>query len=842
MGKLKTAVVIGLLAAAGQAAGQTSPSSPSSQTTAETSAKEYIRVKARRLLQKEKNSPSAVTELGEKQVEQEGLMGSTTTLLRQAPSVYVYQGSIGENSPVFSIRGTRGLEVAETLDDIPMQDLLSGGRAANLGNAFTLSQIDGVTIYPGVAYPDKNTFGTIGGTISYTSKRSSNDFSIDLTGSIGSFQTYQTGIEINSGRLDNLLNGVLGTGDNAPKVLLQYSNTQTAGYVDYTPAHYNNFEFAFDKPYDDGLSLFQATLLYNTGEGDLNTGPTASPLYDLYGRYANYTPEQLFVRESDQYFTFYIKDNTYVNDYVTAGVNLFYRNSDTVQINYENPDIALNGFPPGTAAFVNAPYTFFDPAQFGIGPGYFWLPGYFNYNPAIFVNNPKTCPADAAAQAPYSPCGLNAQSFYAHDDTYGIQPHVTLLLPLNTVKLGALIAKESQPTPQSYIWGTPNIPVDPGYNQFQPNGYNGGSTRTIYQAYGQDKIDLLDDTLHITPGVTLEATYSSNEANDFAYENAAGNIAYIPYYKLHKYDRDVLPFFNTSYDFDKIAPALAGLSVYGSFGTSALFAPTTDFGPTVSGGVPYASIVHMYEGGIKYDTSRLLLAADYFYQKVDRDFGFYAGEGTETGENFYDNSGEREFKGIETTVTWQATPEWQFFANGSYLLAKYLKDQLTFTTIGEDQYGIAIKDAPISGVPSFLANFGVEYDHKSLLRDSDALSIRLSGQFTGPQYTTYDLSSNQPFPPFSPDETAGATVTNLHDQLNAFTVYNLLITYTLPTPELYLKHVQFQLNLQNLTNERYWQYFYSQIPPVNGEYLGGAYNNGLPGEPFSATFSVSARF
>ena len=49
-------------------------------------------------------------------------------------------------------------------------------------------------------------------------------------------------------------------------------------------------------------------------------------------------------------------------------------------------------------------------------------------------------------------------------------------------------------------------------------------------------------------------------------------------------------------------------------------------------------------------------------------------------------------------------------------------------------------------------------------------------------------------------------------------------------------------DLQNLFDERYWQYYYSQIPPVNGEYLGGAYEDGLPGAPFSATFTVTARF
>ena len=839
-------------------AGQSAPDS-----TAQTHS-EAIIVKARRLLLKEKNSPSAVTELGKKQIAQEGAMGSTSTLLRQAPSIYVYQSGPGENSPVLSIRGTRGLEVASTLDGVPMQDLLNGGTNNYLSNRFTLDQIEGVSIYPGVAYPDKNTFGTIGGTIAYATKRSSDDFQIDLSGSVGSFSTYESSVEINSGRVDSFL----GTGDNAAKLLLNYTNLQSAGYIQYTPAHYNNFEAAFDKPYDDGLSLFSATVLYNTGYGALQGAPTPSPLLQQFGRFSNYPPDQLFMNEGSQYLTAYIKNETYINDSITAGVNLFYRNSDSQDYNYENADVAYNGSPAGTYPVVNVPYNFQYPDQFGIGPGYYWVPGYLKYDPTIFFKNSKYCPPDVAGLTGgvnESPCGLNASSTYEHTDSYGIQPHVTLLLPLNTVKIGALIAKETAPTPTSFVWGTPNVPTIAGYNQLQFNGYDGGSQRTIYQTYAQDKIDLFDNTLHMTPGVTIEGTYSSNHAVDFAeaclLDNNGnslpgqpsacypknppydGAIYYIPQYKLHKFDRDYLPFFNISYDFDKVAPALAGASVYASYGTSALFAPTNDFGPTTIGGVPYASIVHMYEGGVKYDTPKLLISADYFYQKVDRDFGFYAGSGNTQGQNFYGNSGQREFKGVETAVTWQATPEIQFFANGSYILAKYLVTQPTFSTIGEDQYGLALKDSPISGVPAWLANFGVDYERKSLVLDNDAFSARFSGQYTGAQYTTYDLSIYQVVPPYPPDQTQGDTVTNPNNKLPAFTVYNLLLSYTLPTPTLpVVKHVRFDLNLQNLFDERYWQYYYSQIPPVNGEYLGGAYQDGLPGEPFSATFTVTARF
>jgi iron complex outermembrane recepter protein len=812
---------------------------------------EDIKVKAKRLLLKEKNSPSAVTELGQKQIAQEGTIGSTSTLLRQAPSIYVYQSGPGENSPVLSIRGTRGLEVAATLDDVPMQDLLNGGTTGYLGNRFTLDQIDSVTIYPGVAYPDKNTFGTIGGTVAYTSKRSSDDFQLDVSSSIASFDTFEYGFELNSGKLDS----VLGTGDNAPKFLLSYDNLQSGGYVDYTPARYNNVEFAFDKPYDDGLSLFQATVLYNTGSGTLLGQPTPSQLLVQDGRFSNYPTDQLFFHERDDYLTAYVKDDTYINDWLKVGVSAFYRNSNSYQEDWENSDIAYNGSPPNVYPYTDVPYNFYYPGQFGIGPGFYSVPGYLAYDPARFYNNPATCPADLAGlgapgAANQSPCGLNAENFYTHTDSYGIQPRATIFLTDNTIKIGGLVAKETEPTPTSFIYGTQNIPDIPGYNQFQPDGYNGGSTRTIYMAYAQDKIDLLQDTLHITPGGTLEGTYSANKADYFAeVDPNTLLVSYLPEYKFHKYDRDILPFFNISYDLDRVIPALAGTSFYASYGTSALFAPTNDFGPNAGGTVPFASIVHMYEGGIRYDTSKLLVAADYFYQKVDRDFGYNAGSGASQGQNVYGNNGEREFKGFEAAITWQVTPHFQLSANGSYLLAKYLKENPAFTTIGEDQYGLALQDQPISGVPAFLANFGADYNNKNLLIDGDAFSARFSGQFTGAQYTTYDLAYNpnlpptyEEYPPYPQSVTQGDTVTDPNHQNHAFTVYNLLLSYTLPTPYLPAKQLKFDLNLQNLFDEKYWQYYYSQIPPVNGEYYGSSYEDGLPGAPFSVTFTVTARF
>jgi iron complex outermembrane receptor protein len=894
-------------------------------------APETIIVKAQRRLLKDKNSPSAVTELGEQEIKQASVAGSTGTLLRQAPSIYVYQQGLGDNAPEFTIRGVRGLEVATTLDGIPTQDLLAPGSsylANNIGGVYTLGQISGVSIYPGVASPDKNTFGTIGGTIAYDSKRPTNDYYLDLTGSVGSFGTYTEGFELNSGALDS----PFGTGDNAAKVLLNYKNLQTQGFIDGTPNRENEMEFAFDKPYDDGLSKFQATVIYNTAAGLIENEPVPVPYLNKNGAFSNYPTNLDFAKQNNDFLTIILKNDTYVNDNLSLGLTAFYLGNDNQLQTYGNQNLFLptpatgvaqtpltvGGSSPfinnfggfGYGAYLFGPPT---PAPLGLfGGGY---GGYFygsgnHYNPyALYPAGSKDCPLSYVAEwggRVNTPCGLNNQVAGSHSDTYGIQPRATIYLPQyfgidNTIKVGALIAKETSPTGYEYVGGDANSPLDAAH---QYGLQDGGTQRTIYQAYIQDKIDLIDNTLHLTPGGTVEGTYSSlvgsavfgsHSAPTYGpngYTSGLGTADQIDQYgpyKGKKWDREYLPFFNISYDLDKILPPLAGVTIYGSTGNSALFAPVGDFGPNTAGNPPFASIVHIYEGGVKYNVSNISLSADYFYQKVDRDFGFFSFQsGPQNGLTEYGSTGQREFKGFEAKAIYQMTPNWQLFANTSHLLAKYLQSGFALDTVAEDQYGDVAKGSGQTGIPDWLANFGVDYTKKSMFRDDDAVDVRFAGTYTGKQNTSYDLGGTDyitapNFKGLEPlnytpgscgpigaipiesscaytryNQITGATTTDPHGGISPFAVFNLDANYTLPTPYLpVLKKVIFDVNIQNLFNQRYFQYFYKQISPTNcgtiksGPLAGAAANNyscspqfadGIPGQPFSVFFTVTARF
>ena len=851
---------------------------------------ENVTVRAQKRLLREKDAPSAVTELGTAAISQVGVQGSTATLLRQAPSVYVYQQGIGDNEPVLSIRGIRGLEVATTYDGVPTQDLLSGGSGGFLSNIvgshFNLDQISGVSIYPGVAFPDKSTFGTIGGTVAYTSLRPDNKAGVDLFGSVGSFGTYNEGFDVNSGRID----GPLGTGVDAPKMMVKYSNLQTSGFVDYTPARYNNMEFAFDKPYNQGQSLFQLTTIYNTGNALITPEPVPLPYLQQNGYFSNYNPSQEFFRQNNDYFTLILKNDTYINDYVSAGLTAFYLYSDTYTQDYANPTLFAPNSGPGSAAvgganpFIQTPAGFGEQQYYGFG-NLFYEPTAYPYQPNLTANCPASVTAEFAAAGQVSPCGTNSEYIRQHNDTYGLQPRVSITPPQiygidNTIHVGAIIAKETQNNPEEFLGTTPEFAHT---TQNLVSGYDGGGQRTIYEPYLQDKIDLIHNTLHVTPGFTLQTSDTSEDGSyifggtpsaktvNSAYYQEFGDA--FGQYKIHKWDRTWLPFVNVDYDLDRILPAARGVSLYASFGESAIFAPVGDYVPqSIPGeGPPQPSIVHMYEFGVKYNRNNLSLNLDYFYQHVTRDFGFFQYQsGPQAGQSFYTNDGQREFKGFEASAIYQVTPRWQVFGNVSYTLAKYLATSTASVTVQEDQFGLAIRGTPISGIPDWLATFGVDYDHHSLFLPKDELNVRFEGQYTGHQYTTIDgngfvnlgtiprIGSYGSYAYY--EGTAGETFTNTNGGgISPFAVFNLDLDYKMPIRSRAagpLQSLDFDLNVLNIFNQGYFQYFYNQITPGSGgtftsgpfkgqamsNYSGTAFNDALPGEPASITFTVRAHF
>ncbi|HTQ70878.1 MAG TPA: TonB-dependent receptor [Acidocella sp.] len=737
-------------------------------------------------------------------------MGSIQTLLKQTPSVNAYTQGPGQSAPTLSIRGVRNSELSETLDGIPITDLLNGSGnylSNNVGSPITLGQLSGVTVYPGVAPPDKQGYGTIGGTIAYSSKQATDERYGELEGGYGSFSTSHEGFTLSSGKLWD--------SPDAARMLLQYDQSQTAGYVENTPAKYHDMLFNINKPYDDGLSNVGLTVIYNQGRGNIQTQPTPLDLLQKNGYTYNFPYSDGYYNQGGQFLTTILHDETYINQHVIFDGSLFYLHSTLATESYSNPDQLIANYNNTTPYLANIqnPWSFFGAmgptaVANGTATAPFYSPGYFTYEPLIF--NPSGDPTQVTSYA----AGEAAENLYSHSNEIGVTPKFTFFLPHNTITTGALVAKESSSSSE-YVYGSTNMPEINGYNSLQ---FGGGAQRTVYLAYVQDKIDLLNNKLHILGGLRATGAYSSN-INQVSYG------IYNPY-KLQNYSRSGDPYLGISYDLPEHVTA------YGSFGKSEVFAPVSDYAQGSSGttSAPGAETVHLYEGGVRYDTPKLYLNVDYYYQKVSDAFGFF--DDFATNEQIYGNPGSVLYSGWEMSGQYQATPELQFFANGSYNRAQYLNSYSAFDTLQEDQFGVAFRGTPVSNVPNWLANFGFEEDH-------GPFSARVTGQYTGREYTTYDLSA-----PGNPILN-GATATNTNLLNPANVVFNVLLTYKMKVNYHQLQELTFSINAQNIFNEHYYNYAYSQYMPQGGQYASPgepAVKSALVGPPASVMFDVSAKF
>ncbi len=769
----------------------------------------------RELLLKEKNVASAVSEVGQAEIQSTGQLGSVQSLLKQTPSVNSYQVGVGQNTPELTVRGVRYSELSTTLDGIPINDLLSGGQGGflsnNIGNAVTIGQVSSVNVYPGTAPVDVQGFGTNGGTIAYQTLKPTPKPFLEVTGGVGSFNFDEYGITVNTGAIP---------GTDGLMALLRYDRSENSGFVQNTQSRYRDFSASFDKPYNDGTSHVTLDVLYNTGQGYLLPSPVPTDFITNYGYFYNLPHSETQYREDNTFLTAILGDETYINEHLILSGKLFYVGTTDKTSVSVNPNIISNSYPyqpnfqvpfysigpvgPTASALLGSPY---------------YRPGVFTYDPLI--NAPAGSDPTNSDSYKY---GESAQVAYSGTNTYGIAPKANIFLPYNNITIGGLFVKEEAPALGAYIGG-------PGLDFAQVNGYNsyvypaGGANRTVYQGYAQDRIDLIHNTLHLEPGAAWEGVLTTN---DVPYPTAFG-VTSQPGYMLQNYDKAFEPYLGGSYDLPYHSV------IYASYGRSASFPQLQDYtlGSSGSTNAPHNTILHAYEAGIRYDTPRLYLNLDYFYQKTTSAVGFYANY--LTSQFLYSNTGANQYRGVEATAQYRVTPALQVFGNGSYNDAQYLNNYAASTTPFNDQFGYGFKDTHLSSIPSWLFNIGASYE-------KGPISLRLWDQYTGPQYTTINLSAN---PAIQPNpQLEAATVTNPGYRLPEFNTVNFLGSYTMPINSGFgLKSLKFTINAQNIFNMHYFAYRYLANFSYAGVYSDNHYyTSAQAGPPASVIFNVTARF
>ena len=831
------------------AASAASPAGSAATPAQNTQSIQAIKVFYKKLLLKEKNVANAISVITPDQIKAVEHTGSIQSVLASTPSVNEYQNGVGQRLPVLTVRGVRASQLADTLDGVPINDLLYGGAGGfltnNNGAPVTLGQISGSTIYPGIAPPDRAGFATVGGTIAYTTKTPSKKRYAKVFGSYGSFDTYNYGFEINTGKLYN--------SPDAPRFLLRYNQGFSSGYQTATSNQYEDLMGAAIKPYNYGLSRLTATVIYNRDRGYDTSAPLPVPLISQNYTY-NFPKSLTYLRQNDKYLTVILGDRTYVNSHLILSAHAFFLRSTNKFSSFLNAnDVLFNPAFPYQTTF-QVPYLSYGP---NIGPGQ-----YFPTTPGIFTYNPQATFGSYHA-------GENAENNYSLSKTVGFAPKANIFLPHNVITVGGLFAKETSGGPgnASFIYGTDPMPHILGYNSF---GYPaGGIQRTIMSVFVQDKIDLLNDKLHIQPGVTIQGVYSSNKVT---FTTAHFTGALLPGYKLKNFGRVAEPYLGVSYDLPDHMVA------YASYGKGARFAPVSDYIETSAGTVgttraPNPEIVHSYEAGLRYDTDKLYLNADIYYQKITSSFSFLVNY--QTGQNVYDNIGAQQFRGEEASMKYHVTHHISVFGNFSHNQSTYLNSFFAQDTPFEGQYGFVFRGDPLAAAPNFFGNFGVSYKN-------GPFDARLSGHYTGQQFITFDLPASlqttpglpqiapqatplSPNPALYPNYALGLATTpyfptpgaNLAEALGGYPkvqnfklpgylLMNLYLSYKYKVHYQDVKYLKFTLNVQNMLGLKYYQHYFlapAQIPAGGGNYASTpTYASAYVGPPRSITVGVSAKF
>jgi iron complex outermembrane receptor protein len=584
-------------------------------------------------------------------------------------------------------------------------------------------------------------------------------------------------------------------------------------------------------------------IIFNQGKAYVQTLPTPTALINAYGYKFNFPKSLEFYRQADQDLTVDVNDETYINKYAIFDGSLFFRHETYTIDDYESNNLAENGYTFGGLEYT--PNVQGIPAFFGcVGAGEFLSGPLFSYDPTDGGTQPCTA-------------GETDEYTFGDNNIVGITPKLTLFPDdYNTIVIGGLIAKANAGGAQ-YIYGGDSAAENemPGVNSFK---LGGGTARTIFSGYAQDTIRLFDNKLQITPGVKVDAAYTDNiqqTVSGLDTYTEAGLNKFQNFTKIGGY------YLGGSYNLP------ANFVLFGSLGKGSLFAPTSNYSGGLTAGIPGGTdvpepeIVHLYEGGLRYDTPRLLLSADYYYQAIANGFSFFVNYAQDT--QFYGNSAGYLFRGVEGDGKYLITPNLSIFGNFSYDKAEYTKSSFLFDTLAQDQFGYAYSGTPLSNVPDWTGLIGAEYDN-------GPISIYATGQYTGREYTTDDLDA----PPYgntctvtatkavvgcSPNDVPtgetliganpldGSTVTNTSILNPANFVVNLLVSYKIPVHAPVLQSLTASLNIQNLLDEHYYTYTYSSENPVGGIYDpnlpgGEPYNSGFLGEPRSFSVDLVAKF
>lgn len=659
------------------------------------------------------------------------------SILNNAPGISVTNPGPVAARVHTSVRGFNSTEVGYTFDNLPITSFFVGG--LNGGNAhqtdsyglspITSGEASSINVLYGPPKPSINTFGALAGAINYKPLLPAKKFGGDVFGGYGSYDTRTYGAAVNTGNI----------GSDGGRLLVRYSGRTSDNYLKNVPATTHSYYVAYVLPSNNGLSKLTAIWYLNNFSGNV---PSRMPinLLEKYGRYYQW-PENVSYQKANATFMNGIIDyKSALNNHLVFNGKMYYQEQRYRRLEFDD-------------------YNQTNP-----------------YVGDIFKENP----GPYGPQVSYHPNGLSGieyESYYVNNTSIGINPNITLLYPKISVQAGLLsVAAYSHNGLNNY--GTPNVPIIQGYNDY----WDEHQHRFYNKIYIQARYSPIK-RLELYPGVKYEIVNSLDTDDPgifYPVGASAGNTYSLP-----------SAYFGASYKLTKRIKIFGNYAIaYKYPNMSAYFGVTGD----ASIGTPPPPVnvvpefVNSYQLGISYKGSNFSASLTGYKDYFQNTFANYSNP--ISGLSYQINSGASSYEGLNFSADYQVNKDVGIYGNYSLQDAYYGSD---FT----NQFGYSVQSGtPKQYTPTFLANIGINARYGDLYGS-------IFGNLTGPQYIgTFGGS---------PD--AGVSMAG-------YSTLNISLKYPIKINKYGIKKVNVGLNVENLLGSN--SYVFEKSYPyktISGSYI-----------------------
>jgi iron complex outermembrane receptor protein len=449
----------------------------------------------------------AVATVNARKFEHVSPSASVVSVLNNVPGFNARTLGVGGfvvSDTAFTLDGFPSSELGTTFDGIPDINTFLGGFFGNgdqpIGQPLVAMDVSGAHVYSGASTQADSSIDDLGGTVAFEPAMPRQHFGVRLGVTSGVYQGGGTEmvdhVSVNSGAIASL---------HGMSMVAKYQRMRVNGPWSNVSEHMNSFYFAALQPTSSGHVKLVA--LVNAANGD-TPSYVAAPIIATYGYDYNFPMNVSFQNQETQSTFVALSAKSLLNSRMIGEIKAFYVGTNNDRTAWGNP-IYANGY----EGYSDLNVTF---------KGCSDLNSFYSAPPY-----PEAYNCAAATQQFGSPAaGTAYQRYIQNYAELGAMGHLTLLLPDNTVQVGASGFVAPMLSTESWYGSWPVPANKTGFNAawLEHDG------QTWMQAYAQDNIRLLNGRLHIYPGVKYtRMEMFSNDDQGYFYQNS-GSITKVYHY------------------------------------------------------------------------------------------------------------------------------------------------------------------------------------------------------------------------------------------------------------------------------------------------------------------------